>query len=63
MKKQVHFALVVCLVVLAVAIVLGIAYPDVGQALVERTQAFGQRLGDFFDHVAEDFRNAFIKDA
>ncbi len=62
MQKQVKFALIVCLVVLAVAAVLSLTYPEVQKSLSEASNNAGERMGEFFEGVGEAFRRAFIKD-
>ncbi|MCL2107486.1 MAG: hypothetical protein FWH26_10585 [Oscillospiraceae bacterium] len=61
MKKFGRFALIICLCVLALALVLSIANPRVLEAMTEGVKAFGTGIGNFFEKLAEGFRVAFAE--
>jgi len=61
MKKYVSFALVVCLLVLAVAVVLGVTYPSVRQWVVDCLDGLLQRVKIIFEHLWEGLNLAFAK--
>ena len=56
MKKFASFALVVCLLVLAVAIVLGVTYPNVQKNINDFFSNLWEGTLDFFDRLIEVFR-------
>jgi len=61
MKKFAVFALVVCLLVIAVAAVLSVTYPELQQKFAESLRDFGESLRVFFSKMAEPFKEAFLK--
>ena len=58
MKRFATFALVVCLVVLAVAIVLGTRYPDIQQDLWDFFGGIVDGVGNFFGRLFSALRTA-----
>lgn len=61
MKKYAVFALVVCLLVIAVAAVLCVTYPEMQEKFAQSMQEFGQRVGAFFRMFLEPFKEAFTR--
>jgi len=61
MNKYGKFALVVCLLVIAVAAVLSVTYPELQQRFAEFFREVGARIGNFFRLFTEPFKQAFLR--
>ena len=61
MKKLAVFALVICLLVIAVAAVLSVTYPELQQKFVDFGREVGTRIGNFFRLFTEPFKQAFLR--
>lgn len=61
MKKSVKFALVICLVVLALVIALSLAYPSVQETMSGKYETFGEFLGGLWEKIVAWFQHRFIK--
>ena len=59
MKKFGAFALVVCLLVLAIAVVLGVTYPGMQEGQLSFLGNIGKGIATFFEHVWEGLVAAF----
>ena len=61
MKKSGKFALVICLIALALAIALSLAYPSVQESMSGKYESFGGFLGGLWDGIVAWFNHTFIK--
>lgn len=59
MKRMGPFALVVCLLVLALAVVLGVAYPSIQQEMIDFFGVLWDGILDFFEKLIGGLRAAF----
>ena len=56
MKRFAMFALFVCLVVLAVALVYGLTYPEVTDGIFGALRSVWDRIAIFFEYMLEGLR-------
>jgi len=61
MKKTFVFALVICLLVIAVAAVLSVTYPELQPKFKESMDNTGEFLRNFVDSLTSPIRQAFAK--
>lgn len=59
MRKFASFALVICLLVIAVSAVLLVTYPSAQEPAREFFLEAGARISEFFKALAEPFRRMF----